>query len=244
MKPVWKRIGLSELEGNERDLAVGMVQMFCDLGPFQTFGTVTVAPRHDRCGVSAQTMERLVLRLFKKRRFKGMKFGYFIEKNKQRFGTHGHFVTVNEPEKLRWSGKNSVGEMMIEKYGRFQTNKVNGECTFGLAAYLAKYCSKEHADGHWGFVNFDKPDFELDVQSVKPRPMWDRDPAPSLGPDVIAAWKENQKAWKWKKDSGRKIRMHSGSRENGRLNIKTHEVREAGERFGHFEQVEVYNNLK
>ena len=243
-KPVWKRIGFSELEGKQRDLAHGMIQMFCDLGPFQTFGTITVAPRHDRCGVSAHTMQRLMLRTFKKRRFKEMKYAYFVEKNSQRFGTHGHFVTANEPEKLRWAGKNSVGEMMIEKYGRFQTNKVKSEVVFGLAAYLAGYCSKGLADGHWGFVNFEKPEFQLEVQSEKLRSMKDRDQAPVQDAGVIAAWKENQKAWNWMKDSGRKIRMHSGSRENGRLNIKTHEVRDAGERFGHFEQVEVYNNAK
>lgn len=241
MIPVWKRIGFKELEGSERELGLGMVQMFCDLGPFTTFGTITVKPKHDRCGYAAHAMERLMLRLFKKRRFKGMKFGYFVEKNKQRFGTHGHFVTANEPKKLRWAGKDSVGEMMIEKYGRFQTNKVNGECTFGLAAYLAKYCSKELADSHWGFVNFN---YQLQVQRVKPRPMKDRDPAPAVADSVITAWKENQKAWKWQKDSGRKIRMHSGTRENGRLNIRTHEVREAGAKFGHFEQELVYNNAK
>jgi len=93
-------------------------------------------------------------------------------------------------------------------------------------------------------VNFDKPDFQLDVERVKLRPMSDRDEAPVLVPDVIEKWKEDQRAWNWMKGSGRKIRQHSGSRENGRLNIKTHEVREAGERFGHFEQVEVYNNVK
>lgn len=244
MIPVCDRVKFEDLNEREHEMAWGMVTMFEDLGPFQTFGTITVAPRHDRCGVSSMTMERLMLRELRKRRFKEMGFGYFVENNKHRPGTHGHFVTANEPSDLRWAGDGSVGEMMIEKYGRFETRKVIGATKMGLACYLAKYCSKEHADGHWGFVNFDKRDFVLQNKPKKLRRMDDRCQAPAVAADVILKWQEDAAAWKWQKDSGRKIRQHSGTRENGRLNVRTHEVREAGERFGHFEQEMIYNNAK
>jgi hypothetical protein len=246
MIPVCDRVKFSELEGREKELAKGMVEMFIELGPFTTFGTITVAPRHDRCSVSAMTMERLMLKELRRRRFKGMEFGYFVEKNKRRMGTHGHFVTANEPSELRWAGKdgNSVGEYMIEKYGRFQTAGVKCKTIFGLAAYLAKYCSKEHADGHWGFVNFEKRDLVLKNKPEKMRPMGDRCQAPAVAADVILKWKKDQAAWNWQKGVGRKIRQHSGTRENGRLNVRTREVKEAGEKFGHFEQTMVYNNAK
>lgn len=248
MSSVCTRVKFGELKGVERELGIGLMQMFCDLGPFQTFGTITVAPRHDRCGVSAMTMERLMLKEFRRRRFKAMgvrmAFGYFVENNTARPGTHGHFVTAAEPKGLRWAGVNSVGEYMIEKYGRFQTNKVNQGTTIGLAAYLAKYVSKELTDGHWGFVNFEKGDLELKDKPKKLRRMDDRCQAPAVAADVIMKWKKDQAAWNWQKGSGRKIRQHSGSRENGRANVRTHEVRAAGEKFGHFQQEVVYNNLK
>ena len=133
---------------------------------------------------------------------------------------------------------------MIEKYGRFQTDRVKGETIFGLAAYLAKYCSKEHADGHWGFVNFEKRDLVLKNKPVKLRAMGDRDQAPAVGADELIRGLEEQAAWNWQKGVGRKIRQHSGTRENGRLNVRTREVKEAGEKFGHFEQTMVYNNAK
>jgi hypothetical protein len=191
--------------------------------------------------VSAHTMERLMLKVFRKRRFKGMKFTYFVESNPNRPGTHGHFTTANEPSGLRWSGPNSVGEYMIEKYGRFQTKPVDCKTEIGLAAYLGKYCTKEHADGHWGFVGWDPREKE---PKPKLRSMSDKDPALVQAPEVIEAWKAQQVAWNWQKQTGRKIRQHSGSRENGRTNVRTFEVRVDGQRFGHFEQTEVYNNAK
>ena len=237
MKPVWDRIEFDDLTGRDKDLAHGMLQMFCDLGPFKTFGTITVAPRHDRCTVAAATMEKIVLKTFKARRFKGMKFGWFIEANKQRPGTHAHFVTRDEPPALRWAGPDSVGEFMIERYGRFRTEKVNGHKTFGLAAYLAKYCSKELADSHWGFKGWGETKKE---RRPKMRGMKDLDPAPIHAPEEIQKSREIAAAWRWQKGAGREIRQHSGSRENGRLNIKT----SYDEKLEVFTQVEVYNNLK
>lgn len=237
MKPVWDRIEFRDLTGRDRELGDGMLTMFCDLGPFKTFGTITVEPRHDRCSVAAATMEKIVLKTFKARRFKGMKFGWFIEANKQRPGTHAHFVTRDEPPALRWSGPDSVGEFMIERYGRFRTEGVNGAKTFGLAAYLAKYCSKELADSHWGFKGWGETKSE---RRPKLRPKWDKDPAPIQDPEDVQALRENAAAWKWQKDAGSKIRQHKGDRENGRLNIKTsYDSKEEV-----FTQEEVYNNWK
>lgn len=244
MIPVLDRVKFEDLNEREHAMAWGMVTMFEDLGPFQTFGTITCRPRHDRCGVSSMTMERLMLKELRKRRFRDMAFTYFVENNKHRPGTHGHFTTKGEPSDLRWAGEGSVGEMMIEKYGRFQTRKVVGATKFGLAAYLAKYCSKEHADGHWGFVNFNKRDLVLQNKPPKQRSMTDRCQAPAVTADEKIKALEDAAAWKWQKGVGRKIRQHSGTRENGRLNVRTYEVREAGERFGHFEQEMIYNNAK
>ena len=241
MKPVWDRVEFRDLTGRDKALGDGMLQMFCDLGPFKTFGTITVEPRHDRCSVKAATMEKIVLKTFSRRRFKGMKFGWFIEANKQRPGTHAHFVTCNEPPALRWAGPDSVGEFMIERYGRFRTEGVNGKKTFGLAAYLAKYCSKELADSHWGFKGWGGSDPEKSSESKqKQRPFKDRDLAPIWDQEIIQQWKANQRAWNWKKDAGSKIRQHTGDRENGRTNVRTayDSKKEV------FTQEIVYNNLK
>lgn len=237
MKPVWDRIEFRDLSGRDKELGDGMLQMFCDLGPFKTFGTITVEPRHDKCSVAAPTMEKIVLKTFRKRRFKGMKFGWFIEANKQRPGTHAHFVTRDEPPALRWAGPDSVGEYMIERYGRFRTEGVNGKKTFGLAAYLAKYCSKELADSHWGFKGWQT---EQKEKRPKLRGFKDKDAAPIHEPEIIQAWKENQNAWKWQKDAGRKLRQHTGDRENGRTNVRT--SYDSTEEV--FKQEIVYNNLK
>jgi hypothetical protein len=241
MKQVWDRIEFRDLTGKDKELGDGMLQMFCDLGPFKTFGTITVAPKHDRCKVAAGSMEKIVLRTFRKRRFKGMKFGYFIEANKQRPGTHAHFVTKDEPSDLRWAGEGSVGEFMIERYGRFESQKVDGKKTFGLAAYLAKYCSKELADQHWGFHGWYE---EPQERRPKLRAMWDKQEVIKLTSTDLQKWERIQQDWKWMKSAGSKIRQHSGSRENGRTNVRTYEVREDPKVPGHFEQEIVYNNLK
>lgn len=241
MKPVWERIHIHELKGKDKELGQGMISMFADLGPFKTFGTITVAPKHDRCSVAAAAMAKICLRVFRKRRFNGMKFGYFIEKNKTRMGTHAHFVTKDEPKDLRWAGENSVGEYMIERYGRFQTKKVDGTMTFGLAAYLAKYCSKELADQHWGFHGWhDEPK----EKRPKLRAMWDKQEVPNLTSTEIEEAKRIQKGWRWMKTAGREIRQHSGVRENGRTNVRTYEVRTDPKCPGEFKQELVYNNKK
>jgi hypothetical protein len=241
MKPVWDRIDFRDLTGRDKALGDGMLQMFCDLGPFKTFGTITVEPRHDKCSVAAPTMEKIVLKTFSRRRFKGMKFGWFIEANKQRPGTHAHFVTRDEPAALRWSGPDSVGEFMIERYGRFRTEGVDGKKTFGLAAYLAKYCSKELADSHWGFKGWiEHLITDQEVGRPKLRGMKDKDPAPIQDPEEVQALRETAKAWNWQKSAGREIRQHSQSRENGRTNVRT--SYDSKEEI--FKQEIVYNNLK
>lgn len=234
MSAVWDRIKFRDLTGKDKELGEGLLTMFCEYGPFQTFGTITVEPRHDRCGASAAQMEKIIHRLFRKRRFKGMKYNFFIEDNKLRIGTHGHFCTANEPKDLRWT---KVWEYVHERYGRFQTTGVNGAKTFGLAAYLAKYCSKELSDSHWGFVGWGETEKE---KRPKLRPKWDKDPAPIQDPEDVQALRENAAAWKWQKDAGSKIRQHAGDRENGRLNIKTSYDSKAEV----FTQEEVYNNWK
>lgn len=238
---VLRRFKFDELTGKDKELGEGMLQMFCDLGPFKTFGTITVAPKHDRCKVAAPSMEKIVKGLFRKRRFKGMKFGYFVEANKQRSGYHAHFVTKDEPSDLRWAGKGSVGEFMIERFGRFETQKINGEKTFGLAAYLAKYCSKELADQHWGFIGWNP---EPKERRPKMRAMWDKQEVIKLTSTDLQKWKRIQSDWKWMKSAGREIRQHSGSRENGRTNVRTKEVRPDPKTPGPFIQEIVYNNLK
>lgn len=235
MKPVWDRVDFSVLTGRDKDLAHGMLEMFCDLGPFKTFGTITVEPRHDRCSVAARTMEKIVLKMFKARRFKGVKFGWFIEANKTRPGTHAHFVTRDEPSALRWAGPDSVGEFMIERYGRFRTERVNGDKTFGLAAYLAKYCSKELADSHWGFKGWGEQKTE---RRPRLRGMKDLDAAPIQDPEDVQTARAIQAAWRWQKGAGSKIRQHQGGRENGRLNIRT----SYDSKKEVFTQVDVYNN--
>ena len=237
MKPVWDRVEFGALTGRDKALGDGMLQMFCELGPFKTFGTITVEPRHDRCSVAAPTMEKIVMKTFRKRRFKGMKFGYFIEANKQRPGTHAHFVTRDEPSGLRWAGENSVGEYMIERYGRFRTEKVNGQKTFGLAAYLAKYCSKELSDQHWGFHGWVT---EPKEKRTKLRAMWDKQEVKKMTSDEERKLKEMQRNWRWMKGEGNRIRQHRGDRENGRTNVKTsYDSKEEV-----FKQEIVYNNLK
>lgn len=241
MKSIWERTKFEHLTEKEKKLGHGMVEMFMQLGPFKTFGTISVAPKHDRCKVAAAAMEKIVLRTFRKRRFGKMKFGYFIESNKNRPGTHAHFVTKDEPSDLRWAGAGSVGEYMIERYGRFQTAKVNGEKTFGLAAYLAKYCSKELSDQHWGFHGWID---EVKEKAPKLRAMWDVDPAPPMSRETKKSLRRDAMEWKRMKWAGRLIRQHASSRENGRTNVRTFEVREDPKVPGEFKQELVYNNLK
>lgn len=227
---------MEHLKGKELALGWGMVEMFTQLGPFKTFGTITVAPKHDNCKVAAAGMEKIVMRVFRKRRFKGMKFGYFIEANKTRPGTHAHFVTRDEPEGLRWT---LVHKYMLERYGRFETQKVNGEKTFGLAAYLAKYCSKELADQHWGFHGWLPV---IKEKRPKLRGFKDKQPAPPMSREEKKKLRREAMEWKRLKWSGRLIRQHGPSRENGRTNVRTYETQKEG--LGEFKQEVVYNNKK
>jgi hypothetical protein len=207
MKPVWSRVEYEALTATrEVAIAKAMVEMFFELGPFTTFGTITVRPRHDGdAGPSAHAMAKIIKRVFTKRQFKGMKFGFFVEKNKFRGGTHCHFVTKDEPKDLRWT---KVWEYMHERYGRFQTAGVNADITFGLAAYLAKYCSKELSDAHWGFVGWEEKEAENTVKT-RLRPMWDRDPAPEMSRDELRALRREGMDWRFQREAKKRLRIHT-----------------------------------
>ena len=154
----------------------GMMEMFIRNSPWQTFGTLTVRPDYGnripskQSGMSSDAMKRLVSKLFGKRKLRNIKYLWVIEKHLPacyggKGGTHAHFLTKDEPTDDAWKNRGWKRAWHwwheVKGYGTMRTLPVNYDKMSRLAAYLAKYCSKDAVNSDFRFERFTKPEITL-----------------------------------------------------------------------------------
>lgn len=183
----------------------GMLEMLIKNSPWQTFGTMTVAPSYggreldEQSGMSSEAMKKLMFKFFSRRPLRSVKYFWVIERHfPERFGgkggTHAHFLTKDE-KGINWR-KCWKWWHETKGYGRFETRRVNYDKILKLAAYLSKYCVKDAASSDWGQERFGPTPLVLERQIATP-----------TGPFVATGSAEHAAMERETFDWSKKIRM-------------------------------------
>ena len=202
----------------KEDYARALEVMFYSMTPWQTFGTLTVRPDYgnriesEQTGMSSDAMKKVLHKMFSKRKLRNIKYFWAIEKNLGaefggKGGTHAHFVTKDEPTDDAWKNRGWKRAWHwwheVKGYGTMRTLPVNYDKMSRLAAYLAKYCSKDAVNSDFRFERFTKPEITL---------VSERDPGVE---SVAEDSDEYHSLLRETLDWGRKNMGHAGARRGG-----------------------------
>lgn len=145
------------------ETGIAFRELFRELQPWMTYGTLTVRPGFGErvvSGVSQEAMTRLVHKFFARRCMREIKYFWCVEKHLSeeyggKGGTHAHFVTgpMDRGGRKFWR-RQWEWWFALRGYGFFRTVPVNDAHTQKLAAYLSKYLSKDTKTCGWGLARF------------------------------------------------------------------------------------------
>ncbi len=128
----------------QTELGRGVQEMLLPHLPWETFCTLTTA---EICSV--ERMRKIIYRTFELHRpLKGCSYFYCLEEFKNRLGVHAHVLVKGAPPTHKWT---KTWKWYYDKYGVFQSQRMNADDHFKACAYVTKYCSKDLGEGTWGF---------------------------------------------------------------------------------------------